>query len=332
MSSSIFPHTVNEDDADYNLIGVGTVLVGFTSRNITTKTYKNTVVIVGNSKRKLKDFIEYYSYMDGAILRFYRGKLITTMPNVYLKDISGVVIGGAGSYLAVNSLGNVVNINRKEYQVKELSDVVDTISPNKYALTHYTDNFSYAYWGYAPEASALGRFDDVTFATAPYSVFVSYFAAVNAGGFGLGYKILPLTISWDKIPTLGGSLNCNGKSLNNLRYNCQNISTSQPLSSLIIDTIEYSEANVVCTNSVKVLDLQILINNNHLKFFTLNLSGFVGLVSFKADADIVFENGYLPKINKPDNTYTLMVYKDDVKLRVIIIHKSRNMESFFNGE
>ena len=143
---------------------------------------------------------------------------------------------------------------------------------------------------------------------------------------------MPLTIIWDKAPTLGGRFNCNGKSLNNLRYHCQSISATQPLSSLIVDTIQYSEVNIVCTNAVKILDLQILINNNHLKFFTLNLSGFVGLVSFKADADIIFENGYLPKITKPDNTYTLMIYKDDVKLRVVIVHKNRNMESFSNGE
>lgn len=326
MTRTIFPHTVNEADADYNLISVGTVLLGFSSRNISTKTYKNTVVLVGNSKRNLKDFIEYSSYSDGAILRFYRGRLTTTVPNIYLRDISGVVIGGAGDYLAVNSSNNVVNTVRKEYTVKQLSDVADTVAPNKYVLTHNSGT-----WGYFPEASALGRFDDVTFAVVPYGVFVSYFASPNAGGFGSSYRILPLTISWDRVPTLGGTMNCNGKSLNNLWHNCQNISAIQPLSSLIIDTIQYSEANVVCTNAVKVLNIQILINNNHLKFFTLNLSSFVGLVSFKADADVIFENGYLPKIDKPDNTYTLIVYKDDVKLRVVILHKSRNMSVFSNG-
>lgn len=324
--TSIFPHTVNEADADYNMVSLGTVLLGFTSRNISTKTYKNTVAIVGNSKRNLKDFIEYSSYSDGAILRFYRGQLTTTVPNIYLRDISGVMIGGAGDYLAVNSSGNVVNVVRKEYTVKQLSDVVDTVAPNKYALIHNSGT-----WSYFPEASALGRFDDVSFATVPYGVFVSFFASPNNGGFGNTYRILPLSIAWDRTPTLGGALNCNGKSLNNLLHICQNISATQPLSSLIIDTIQYSEANVVCTNTVKVLNIQLLINNNHLKFFTLNFSNFVGLVSFKADADIIFENGYLPKIDRPDNTYTLMVYKDDVKLRVVILHKSRNMSVFSNG-
>lgn len=332
MTTTIFPHTVNETKADYNLIGIGNVLIGFTSLNVTTKTYKNTVVVIGSSKRNLKDFIDYYSYTDGAILRFYKGKLTTTLPNIYLKDISGINISGSGIYLGVTSLGNVINIGRKEYQVRGLSDVANTTSPNKYVLTSYIDAYGRVTWNYTPEASALGRFDDVTFATVPYGVFVSYFAPTNEGGFGLSYRILPFTIGWDRLPTLGSNLNCNGKVLNNLSFTCQNISTSQPLTSLIIDTIKYSEANIVCTSMVKMLDIQLLTNIDHLKFFTLNLSGFIGLVSFKADADIALENGYLPKITRPDNTYTLIIYKDDVKIRVRILHKSRNMGSFSNGE
>ena len=167
----IFPHTTDESLADYNLIPVGTLLLGFVSRNITTKTYKNSIAIVGNSKRNLKDFIQYYTYSDGAILRYYKGQLTTTVPNIYLRDISGVVTGGVGTYLAVNSLGQVINTVRKEYQIKQLSDVVNTVAPNKYALTYNASNEE---WYYAPEASALGRFDDVTFATPQYGVFVSY--------------------------------------------------------------------------------------------------------------------------------------------------------------
>jgi hypothetical protein len=330
MSVSIFPHTVNENTADYNLIPVGTLLLGFMSKNITTKTYKNSVAIVGNSKRNLKDFIKYYTYSDGAILRFYKGQLTTTVPNIYLRDISGVVIGGAGTYLAVNSLGQVINTVRKEYQIKQLSDVVNTVAPNKYALTYNASNEE---WYYAPEASALSKFDDIEYELAPipYACLVSNFAPTNRGGFGNTKKVLPLSIRWDRSPVLGGALNCNGKSLNNLIYNCQNISATQPLSSLIIDTIQHSETNVVCTNGVKVLNIQLVINNNHLKFFTLNLSNFTGIVSFKADADIRFENGYLPKISKPENTYTLLIYKDDVKIKVVILHKNRNMGSFSNG-
>ena len=324
----IFPHTTDESLADYNLIPVGTLLLGFVSKNITTKTYKNSIAIVGNSKHNLKDFIQYYTYSDGAILRYYKGQLTTTVPNIYLRDISGVVTGGAGTYLAVNSLGQVINTVRKEYQIKQLSDVVNTVAPNKYALTYNASNEE---WYYAPEASALGRFDDVTFATPQYGVFVSYFQELRFGGFGESYRILPLSIAWDRLPILGGSLNCNGKSIKNLIYHCQNISATQPLSSLIIDTIQHSEANVVCANGVKVLDIQLIINNNHLKFFTVNLSNFAGIVSFKADADISFENGYLPNISKPENTYTLLIYKDDVKIKVVILHKNRDMESFSNG-
>jgi hypothetical protein len=326
MSSTIFPHTTDESAADYNLIPVGTLLLGFVSKNIATKTYKNNIAIVGNSKRNLKDFIEYSSFSDGSILRYYKGQLTTVVPNIYLQDIGGTNIGGVGDYLAVTSLGNIVNVDRKEYQLKELSDVVDTVAPNKYALT-----YNGGVWGYAPEASALGRFDDVSYAVVPYGVFVSYFAPTNVGGFGNTYRILPLTIDWDKAPVLGGNLNCNGKTIRNLRYNCQNISSAQPLSSLVIDTIQHSEANIICSDGVKVLDIQLLINNNHLKFFTLNLSNFAGIVSFKADADISFENGYLPKISKPENTYTLLIYKDDVKIKVVILHKNRDMESFSNG-
>jgi hypothetical protein len=324
--STIFPHTVNESTADYNLIPVGTLLVGFTSKNITTKTYKNTPVIVGNSKRNLKDFIEYYSYSDGSLLRFSKGRLTTTVPNIYLRDIEGTVIGGEGDYLAVTSSGTVTDVDRKEYSVSELSDVADTVAPNKYALT-----YNGVSWEYRPEASALGRFDNVTFATPAYGVFVSYFAPTNVGGFGETYRILPLSISWDRSPVLGGALDCNGKVINNLIYQCQNIEAALPLSNASIDTTTYSEANIVCTNDVKVLSLNILVNQSHLKFFTLNIINFVGIISFKADADIVFENGYLPNISKPDNTYTLLVYKDDVKLKVTILYKNRNMEAFTNG-
>lgn len=326
----IFPHTTDESLADYNLIPVGTLLLGFVSKNITAKTYKNNAAIVGNSKRNLKDFIQYYTYSDGAILRYYKGQLTTTVPNIYLRDISGVVTGGVGTYLAVNSLGQVINTVRKEYQVKQLSDVVDTVAPNKYALTYNASNEE---WYYAPEASTLSKFDDVEYLPPPksYACLVSYFAPASQGGFGNTKKVLPLSIRWDKSPVLGGALNCNGKSLNNVVYNCQNISATQPLSSLIIDTIQHSEANVVCTNEVKVLNIQLIINNNHLKFFTVNLSNFAGIVSFKADADISFENGYLPKISKPENTYTLLIYKDDVKIKVVILHKNRDMESFSNG-
>lgn len=326
MSSTIFPHTVNESAADYDLIPVGTLLLGFVSRNLTTKTYKNTIAIVGNSKRNLKDFIEYSSFSDGSILRYYKGQLTTVVPNIYLRDISGVDISGNAPYLAVTSLGAITNADRKEYQLKELSDVVDTVAPNKYALT-YNNGF----WGYAPEASVLGRFDDVSYAVVPYGVFVSYFLPTNLGGFGNTYRILPLTISWDKAPVLGGNLNCNGKSVNNLTHLCQNIEAQQPLSSLVIDAIQHSEANIVCADEVKVLDLQFLVNQENLKFFTLNIINFVGLISFKADADISFENGYIPKIVKPDNTYTLLIYKDDVKLKIIILHKNRNMTAFTNG-
>jgi hypothetical protein len=326
MRSTIFPHTRNEIAADYNLIPVGTLLLGFTTKNITTKTYKNTVSIVGDSKRKLKNFIEYYSYSDGSILRFYKGKLTTTVPNIYLRDIEGTIIDGAGNYLAVSTLGTVTNVDRKEYSVNELSDVVDTVAPNKYALTYITGR-----WEYRPEASALGRFDDVTFAKPAYGVFVSYFAPTNAGGFGETYRILPLSISWDKLPVLGGALDCNGKVINNLIYQCQNIEAALPLSNVSIDTITYSEANITCANTVKVLSLNILVNQSHLKFFTLNISNFAGLLSFSADADIVLENGYLPKISKSDNTYTLMVYTDDVKLKIAILHKNRNMTTFTNG-
>lgn len=332
MSSTIFPHTANENKADYNLIPVGTLLLGFATKNITTKTYKNSVVIVGNSKRNLKDFVKYYTYSDGAILRYYKGQLTTTVPNIYLKDLVGVSIGGAGDYLTVNSLGNVTNTSRKEYQLRELSDVVDGSAPNKYALTYFTNVFGSGSWSYAPEASALGRFDDVSYAIVPYGIFVSYFASANVGGFGNTYKILPLTINWDKAPRLGGNLNCNGKSINNLTYLCQNFEAQQPLSSLVIDTVKNSEANIVCTNEVKVLDLQFLANSNYLKFFTLNVINFVGLISFKADAEIIFENGYLPKITMPDNTYTLLIYRDDVKLRIIILPKNRNLNDFTNNQ
>jgi len=324
--STIFPHTINESEADYNLVPVGTLLLGFTSRNITTKTYKNTVIIAGNSKRNLKDFIEYYSYSDGSILRFENGKLTTTVPNIYLRDIEGTVIGGAGDYLAVTTLGTVTNVSRKEYSVSELSDVVDTVAPNKYALT-----YNGVSWEYRPEASALGRFDDVTFSTPAYGVFVSFFAPSGTGGFGESYRILPLNISWDRSPILGGALDCNGKVLNNLIYQCQDIEAILPLSSASIDTITYNETNIVCADTVKVLSLNVLVNQSHLKFFTLNIINFVGILSFSADADIVFENGYLPKISKLDNTYTLLVYKDDVKLKVIILYKNRNMEAFTNG-
>jgi hypothetical protein len=329
MSSTIFPHTVNEADADYNLIPIGTILLGFGSRNITTKTYKNTIIIVGNSKRKLKDFIQYYSYSDGAILRFYKNQLTTTVPNIYLKDISGTVMEGVGDYLAVNSLGNVVNVHRKEYQVKELSDVIDSIAANKYALTYFF-NGVVGEWRYAPEASALGRFDDVTFAVVPYGVFVSYFAPINAGGFGNSYRILPISISWDKAPVLGSNLNCDGHVVNNLTYLCQNLEAEEPNSSLVVDTVKNSESNIVCGNSVKVLNIQLLISSNHLKFFTLNIINFVGLISFKADADIMMENGYLPKSTKSNNTYTLLIYRDDAKLKINILHKNRNMAAFTN--
>ena len=325
MSSTIFPHTVNESLVDYNLIPVGTLLLEFTTKNLTTKTYKNNIAIVGNSKRNFKDFIEYYSFSDGSILRYYKGQLTTVVPNIYLRDISGVNISGNSPYLAVTALGNIVNADRKEYQLKELSDVVDTVAPNKYALTYNGD-----VWGYAPESSALSRFDDVSYAIVPYGVFVSYFAPTNGGGFGNSYRILPLTINWDKAPRLGGNLNCNGKSITNLTYLCQNFEAQQPLSSLLIDIVRNSEANVVCTNEVKVLDLQFLTNSNYLKFFTLNIINFVGLISFKADAEIIFENGYLPKITKPDNTYTLLIYRDDVKLKIIILYKNRNMTAFTN--
>lgn len=325
MSSTIFPHTVNESVVDYNLIPVGTLLLGFTTKNLTTKTYKNNIAIVGNSKRNFKDFIEYYSFSDGSIIRYYKGKLTTVVPNIYLRDISGVNISGNAPYLAVTALGNIVNADRKEYQLKELSDVVDTVSPNKYALTYNGE-----IWSYAPESSALSRFDDVSYAIVPYGVFVSYFAPTNVGGFGDTYRILPLAINWDKAPRLGGNLNCNGKSINNLTYLCQNFEAQQPLSSLVIDAVKNSESNIICTNEVKVLDLQFIVNSDHLKFFTLNIINFVGLISFKADAEIIFENGYLPKITKPDNTYTLLIYRDDVKLKIIILYKNRNMTAFTN--
>jgi hypothetical protein len=324
--TTIFPHTVNEADADYNLVSLGTVLLGFTSRNISTKTYKNTVVIVGNSKRNLKDFIEYYSYSDGSLLRFSRGKLTTTVPNIYLRDIEGTAIVGIGDYLAVTSLGTVTNVVRKEYSVSQLSDVVDSISPDKYALTYNGD-----VWAYAPEASALGRFEDVTFATVPYGVFVSYFAPANVGGFGNSYRILPLSITWDRSPILGGTLNCNGKSLRNLTYYSQNILASSPVSTLSVDTITYNEINIVCENNVKVLSLDIIVNQAHLKYFTLNLINFEGILSLSsAQAEIIFENGYLAKTKGKDNTYTLLVYRDDVKLRVIMLHKNRNLNVFTN--
>jgi hypothetical protein len=326
MSTTIFPHTVNENKADYNLIPVGTLLLGFTSKNITTKTYKNNVAIVGNSKRNLKDFIEYYSYSDGSILRFYKGKLTTTVPNIYLRDIEGTVIAGIGDYLAVTSLGTVTNVGRKEYSVSQLSDVVDSISSDKYALTYNGD-----VWVYAPEASALGRFEDVTFATVPYGVFVSYFAPVNQGGFGNSYRILPLSITWDRSPILGGTLNCNGKSLRNLTYYSQNIQASSPVSTLSVDTITYNEINIICEDNVKVLSLDIIVNQTHLKYFTLNLINFEGILSLSSSqAEIIFENGYLAKTKGKDNTYTLLAYRDDVKLRVIMLHKNRNLNVFTN--
>lgn len=325
MSSTIFPHTVNESVVDYNLIPVGTLLLGFTTKNLTTKTYKNNIAIVGNSKRNLKDFIQYYSFSNGSILRYYKGQLTTVVPNIYLRDISGVNISGNATYLAVTALGNIVNTDRKEYQLKELSDVIDTVASNKYALTYNGE-----VWGYAPESSALSRFDDVSYAIVSYGVFVSYFAPTNVGGFDNTYRILPLTIDWDKAPRLGGNLNCNGKSINNLTYLCQNFEAQQPLSSLVIDTVKNSESNIVCTDEVKALDLQFTVNSDHLKFFTLNVINFVGLISFKADAEIIFENGYLPKITKPDNTYTLLIYRDDVKLKIIILYKNRNMTAFTN--
>jgi hypothetical protein len=326
MSITIFPHTTNENVADYNLIPVGTLLLGFLTKNITTKTYKNSITIVGNSKRNLKDFIQYSSFSDGSILRYYKGQLTTVVPNIYIKDISGVQISGSAPYLAVTSFGTIVNADRKEYQVKELSDVVDAVAANKYALTYNGE-----VWGYAPESSALGRFDDVSYAVVSYGVFVSYFLDTSFGGFGNSYRILPFTISWDKAPVLGGNLNCNSKVLNNLTYLCQNLEAQQPLSSLVVDTIQHSEANIVCANEVKVLDLQFLVNSNHLKFFTLNLLNFVGIISFRADAEISFENGYLPKITKSDNTYSLLIYKDDVKLKIIVLYKNRNMTAFTNG-
>jgi hypothetical protein len=326
--TTIFPHTINENEADYNLIPVGTLLLGFVSKNITTKTYKNSAVIVGSSKRNLKDFIEYYSYSDGSILRFQKGKLTTTVPNIYLKDIEGTVIGGIGDYLAITNLGTVINVGRKEYSVSQLSDVVDTVSPDKYALT-----YNGAVWTYAPEASALGRFDNVTFATVPYGVFVSYFLPVNLGGFGETYRILPLTINWDKVPVLGGNLNANGKCILNSPALCQTISATTPVSTVQIDTIKYSASNIVCSNGVKVLVLDILTNQDHCKLFTLNLINFEGILSLtSSQADILFENGYLPKINGIDNTYTLMVYRDDVKLRVIILHKNRKLNVFANNQ
>lgn len=322
--STIFPHTNTEAEVDYNLVSLGDVVLGFGSRNITTKTYKNTIVIVGNSKRNLKDFIEYFSYADGAILRFFRGRLTTTVPNIFLRDIVGVNISGNGDYLAVNSLGQIINVFRKEYQVKELSDVVDSVAPNKFALTYRANSG----WEYRPEASALGRFDDVTFAVVPYGVFVSYFALTNQGGFGNTFRILPLEIRWDSAPRLGADLDCNGRVINNLQYLCQNLEATQPLSSLSVDTIAHSEANITCTTAVKVLALDLIVNKSHLKFFTLNVVNFSGILSFNAQADIVFENGYIPKTQKPDNTYTLLLYKDDVRLKVVIIYKNRNLAKY----
>ena len=37
--TTIFPHTVNESAADYNLIPVGTLLLGFVTKNITKNIY-----------------------------------------------------------------------------------------------------------------------------------------------------------------------------------------------------------------------------------------------------------------------------------------------------
>jgi hypothetical protein len=326
--TTIFPHTVNESAADYNLIPVGTLLLGFVTKNITTKTYSNGIAIVGNSKRQLKDFIEYSSYSDGAILRYYRGKLTTVVPNIYLKDIEGTNISGGGVYLAVTSLGTVINVGRKEYSVAQLSDVADGVSPNKYALTYTTNGISGS-WNYFPEASALGRFDDVTFATPSYGVFVSYFEEPRFGGFGLTYRILPLSIVWDRSPILGGALNGNGKAILNSPSFCQSLLATTPVSSLQIDTIQYSAANLVCSDEVKVLALDVVINQEHCKFFTLNLLNFAGILSLtSSQAAICFENGYIGKMKGKDNTYTLLIYKDDVKLKIIVLHKNRNLNVF----
>ena len=325
--TTIFPHTVNESAADYNLIPVGTLLLGFVTKNITTKTYSNGIAIAGNSKRNLKDFIEYSSYSDRAILRFENGKLTTTVPNIALRDIEGTNISGGGEYLAVTSLGTVINVGRKEYSVSQLSDVVDSVSPSKYALTYINGG-----WEYRPEASALGRFDDVTFATPSYGVFVSYFEQPNNGGFGNSYRILPLSIVWDRSPILGGALNGNGKAILNSPSFCQSLLATTPVSSLQIDTIQYSAASLVCSDEVKVLALDVVINQEHCKFFTLNLVNFAGILSLtSSQAAICFENGYIDKIRGKDSTYTLLIYKDDVKLKIIVLHKNRNMEAFTNG-
>lgn len=334
----IFSHTWNISKVNWTTIPIGNIVIDFSSKKIWTKTLLNQIVRTNTGANFLTDFsvFSYSSLTEGSFLRFKTNgtKLIltTVVPTFKLNDITGIFTTPSG-FLGVNTSGQIVSLPKYPFNLNELTPVVTDSALMGDVLTFIYHPFpSSRSWQPRPEASRLSAFDDVSGINSLHNILA--FCNIPFIGWNGAIK-RELDISWDSSPNLGGNLNGNNRNIVNLKYEIYSKTFTGLAVSDTIDLDKYSVTMFECSG-VKYLELQFsssyLYSNGGIKFHSLELRNFTGVLQFKPTDSVRLENGSISTLDKTGAIiFNILAYLSESKIFIVVGKKTHTAETFDNG-